>query len=217
MRDGIPTRDGQAGAAGDDHRERSRREVMAAGIVTGSAVVASSAAPSALGAGAAFTRARGEADLVEAAVELERRAALAYDTAARSGQLDRRSTGVAKLFARHERQHAEALADALEALGRGAPSEPRRPRSVAGLDEALRRGQDAIARFAVGLEDAALATYDHALANVTDPGLLSTIVSIMAAEGQHLVVLRGVLGREQVPRAFGTGPSGSGGSRPRVG
>jgi hypothetical protein len=41
------------------------------------------------------------------------------------------------------------------------------------------------------------------------PGLRQPLASIMACEGQHLVVLRQALGRDPLPRAFETGRSGT--------
>ncbi len=59
--------------------------------------------------------------------------------------------------------------------------------------------------FAVELETAAVGAYYDAHQRLEDAKLLQAGASIMANEGQHLVVLRQLLGRSPVPNAFETG------------
>lgn len=58
--------------------------------------------------------------------------------------------------------------------------------------------------FALELEAMAVAAYHDAHRRLRDVALLKTAASVMATEGQHLVVVRRALGRAPVPRAFET-------------
>ena len=58
---------------------------------------------------------------------------------------------------------------------------------------------------AIALELAAIAAHHDAQRRLVDGKLLQTGVSIMAAEAQHLVVLREAAGQDPVPRAFEDG------------
>ena len=59
--------------------------------------------------------------------------------------------------------------------------------------------------FAIELETAAVAAYLDAHRELVEAKLLQTGASIMASEGQHLVVLRRAVGQDPVPAAFETG------------
>jgi hypothetical protein len=95
----------------------------------------------------------------------------------------------------HERQHADVLTKALTDLGAAPPPAPSGvedvDKVVRGLDD-LRTQADVLS-FAIELETALVAK------------LLQTGASIMADEGQHLVVLRQAAGRPPVPNALETG------------
>jgi rubrerythrin len=62
--------------------------------------------------------------------------------------------------------------------------------------------------FAIALEESAVAAYYDAHQKLKDPKLLQAGASIMANEGQHLVVLRSVAKKNPVPNAFETGKAG---------
>jgi rubrerythrin len=171
----------------------------------GGAAVTAGATPFLLGIRDAFARAEGDAGILQAAVELEQRMVLAYDSALRSGKLDAASTRVARLFRKQEQAHVDSLTAALRDLGGKPPPRPRSPREVPGLAAALREGQAAITRFAIELETMAVAGYYDAQGKLESPQLLSTTASIMANEAQHLAVLRQALGRNPSPEAFVTG------------
>jgi rubrerythrin len=102
-------------------------------------------------------------------------------------------------FRAHELEHARALSDTLTRLGHtpsGAPAAKPPPGATA-----LRSTED-VFRYAASLERRALAAYWQAEQRLSDPGALTLVTRIMAAEGQHLVVWRGRLGEDPVPQAF---------------
>jgi hypothetical protein len=183
----------------------TRREALRRGAAA--AAVLAAGAPLVAGARAAIAQAETDADIVESLIGLEEAAALAYRTAAASGIAGPRHTRTLWRFARHEQQHAEALLTVLEALGGRAP---RPPRTVADVDRILpglgdARTPEAVLEYALGLESAEVAAYHDAHARLAEPKLLPTTASIMAAQGQHLVVLRAALSQPLVQRAFETG------------
>lgn len=181
-------------------RERTRRELMRRGIAAGGAVLAVGAIPR-----LALAQAKDDAAILEAALDIEQKAVVAYDAAAESGVLEPGDASTAELFRDQEQEHADGLTRALESLGGEAPAKPQSPAEVPGLAAALDQGAPAIFEFAIELETMAVAAYYDALGRLRDPQLLSAVASIMAAEGQHLVVLRQALGLEPVPRAFERG------------
>lgn len=182
---------------------RSRRELVSRGIAVGGAGLAAGAIPFLLGIRGAFAKARGDAAVLEAAIELEQRAVLAYTTLAERGKLG----PVARLFAEHEQEHADALRRSLRERGGSPPPRPERAADVPGLVEAAAGDALEVTTFAIELETMAVAAYFDAQAELRSPQLLTTAASIMANQAQHLVVLRQALGRNPLPRAFVTGRS----------
>jgi hypothetical protein len=65
--------------------------------------------------------------------------------------------------------------------------------------------QRGFVRFAMRLEQEALAAYYDAQSTLDDPLLLSLAARIMANEGQHLALLRPLAGDPPVPHAFERG------------
>ena len=57
-------------------------------------------------------------------------------------------------------------------------------------------------RFAVDLENTAIAAYIDALPKLGKGDLRATAAAIIANEAEHVAVLLGALGMEQVPGAF---------------
>lgn len=208
MGDGRPAiRDGDVDTAVVARFERDRRDLLRRGLALGGGVLAASSIPLLLSARHAFAQADGDAAILESAIGLEHVAVFAYTAALDSGLLGPRVARAARLFREHEREHAAALTTALKDLG-GSP--PPRPSSVADVDrvvEGLRdvKSQADVVTFAIELETAAVAAYYDAQQKLADAGLLQTGASIMASEGQHLVVLRQAADRDPVPRAFATG------------
>ena len=69
--------------------------------------------------------------------------------------------------------------------------------------------QDAVLRFAIGVEDAAVAAYIDAIPRLNTAGLRAETASILATEAEHLAVLNGALAQRSAPTAFVTGlPAG---------
>jgi hypothetical protein len=128
---------------------------------------------------AALAQRADDGELIEELIELERRLALVYDGGGSAAD---------NLFARHSREHAEGLEQALRNRG-GRPPEP--PRAAGGS--------------ALQLEQRAVAACNRAAGELRDTRLLPTFAAIMANHGQHLVVLRQALGRDPIPAAFETG------------
>lgn len=202
MKDQLVIRDGDVETAVIAEYEATRRDALRRGIAMGGAVLAATSIPLLLGVRNAFAQSEDDATVLAAAIGLEQTAVVAYDTAARSGLLDRATTGVAELFRDQEQEHADGLTTALEALGGSAP-EPPTADSIEGLGGL--RSQEEVANFAIELETMAVAAYYDAHQKLQDAKLLQTGASIMANEGQHLVVLRQAVGKDPVPNAFETG------------
>ena len=180
--------------------ERSRRDLLRRGIAIGGAALAAATVPTLLGVRDAFAAAEDDGAILRAAVDLEQKAAFAYATVAGGGVLDQRVKAVARRFGAQETEHADALSTALGGFGGGPPAKPASGRDVKGLDGL--KSQRAVLRFAVELEQMAIAAYYDAHRKLRDARLLQTAASIMADEGQHLVVLRQALGQDPVPTAF---------------
>ena len=145
-------------------------------------------------------------DILREAVELEQYAVVAYDAAAT--KLDGELARTSRLFREQEREHARGLRGVLRHIDGDLPLQPEGPHEIEGLESALDAGPEAFARFAIRLEEAAVALYYEAQAVLRDRSLLTAVTGIMANEGQHLVVLRESLGREPLPGAFETGGAG---------
>ncbi len=184
--------------------EDSRRELMKRGLIAGGAVLAASSIPFLLNARNAMAQADGDAAILEAAIGLEQQAVFAYTAAAASGKLGP-AGAVAKLFAEQEQEHADALIAAQKKLGGKVPPKPTMAEDVEGLAEAAGGDAKSILEFAIELETAAVGAYYDAHGKLKSPELLSAGASIMANEGQHLVVLRQALKQNPVPDAFETG------------
>lgn len=200
--------DGEVDTAVVAEYEASRRDIIRRGLAAGgAAVLTATAIPLLLGVRNAFAQAEGDAAILKAAVGIEQIAVFAYGRAVASGRLDPETKLVAELFGQHEQEHADALTAALETLGGNAPA---KPTSLADLDAVQRglgqaRDQAAIANFAIELEMSGIAAYYDAQLKLKDAQLLQTGASIMANEGQHLVVLRQAVDKPAVPNAFETG------------
>jgi rubrerythrin len=110
---------------------------------------------------------------------------------------------VGALFRDQEQEHADGLAQAIRDLG-GTPNRPKPAREYAPMFGDLRNQEDVL-RFAVDLENTAVAAYIDALPKLTSPELRATAAAIVTNEAEHLSVLLGALGEPQVPDAFVTG------------
>ena len=198
--------DGDADSSQIAAFERDRRALIRRGLAFGGAVVAASSIPLLLSVRNAFAAGEADKTILAEAIRLERIAVLAYDKAIETGLLSRGVERLAKLIAGHEREHAGALTTALTDLGQPQPVQPTAKdidSVVKGIDDV--NSQADILNFAIELETAAVAAYHDAQQKFFDAKLLQAGASIMASEGQHLVVLRQALNKPPVPNAFETG------------
>jgi len=198
--------DGDADSSQIAAFERDRRALIRRGLAFGGAVVAASSIPLLLSVRNAFAAGEADKTILAEAIRLERIAVLAYDKAIETGLLSRGVERLAKLIAGHEREHAGALTTALTDLGQPQPAQPTAKdigSVVKGIDDV--NSQADILNFAIELETAEVAAYHDAQQKFYDAKLLQAGASIMASEGQHLVVLRQALNKPPVPNAFETG------------
>jgi rubrerythrin len=203
----IVIADGDADTAVIAAFERDRRDLLRRGFTLGGAAIAASAIPLLWSVRSAFADAGADGTIVANAINLERVAVIAYARAIDSGLLSPAMLRIARRFRDHERAHADALTTALTDLG-GSPPPP--PKGLADVDKVVKglgdvTSQADVVNFAIELETAAVAAYYDAQAKLIQAKLLQTGASIMASEGQHLVVLRKAVRKEPVPNAFETG------------
>jgi hypothetical protein len=154
------------------------------------------AVPALAGAADALAAARGDREIVSAAIHLEWRAADIYGAAASDSSAPPALRRLAAHLHDQEEDHAVGLVHALRGLGGRPPARP----------EPQHRGPRgrAFGPFAIELENRLVAAYYEAMPRLR-PGLRQPLGSIMASEGQHLVVLREALGRDPLPQAFEKG------------
>jgi hypothetical protein len=184
--------------------DRTRRRELARAALVGAAALALEggwrlAAPS-------IARAD-DRDALASLAALEQTLALAYAIALTRPGLDPRTRGLLRTLHAHERRHADTLGQLLTD-SQGRPSAA--PRRLADVDRRLpglgaARTPREILAFAVELEGVGLAAQAQALGRLSDARAIQTVASIAAAEGQHLVALRSVLGRQPLPEALETG------------
>jgi rubrerythrin len=202
--------DGDADTAQVAEFERDRRELLRRGIALGGATVAASSIPLLLSVRNAFAAREGDVEILDSAITLERVAVLAYDRLAGGDLLSPRVARIAKLFASQEQAHADRLVSSLRGYRVAIPAEPS---GVAAIDAVVKgiadvKSQADVLNFAIELETTAVAAYYDAQRKLVDARLLQITASIMANEGQHLVVLRQAAGKTPAPNALETGDSG---------
>jgi rubrerythrin len=138
-----------------------------------------------------------DVEILNSALDLELMAVAAYKAGAarlRGAVLD-----VGQRFLEQEQEHADGLAAAIRDLG-GRPN-----RAKQSYDFPELRSQADVLRFAVDLENTAVAAYLDALPKLSSGDLRATAAAIVTTEAEHIAVLLGALGRPQVPDAFVTG------------
>ena len=187
--------------------ERDRRDLLRRGFGLGGAAIAASSIALLWSVRTAFAQAENDAPVMQNAINLERTMVIAYDSVLAGGLLSPALSGALRRFRDQEQEHADALTTALTSLG-GTPPAP--PQGVADVDKVVEGLRDVRSRadvvgFLVELETAAVAAYFDAHAKLGEAKLLQSAATIMASEGQHLVVLRRAAGTEPVPNAFETG------------
>jgi rubrerythrin len=127
-----------------------------------------------------------DVELLEDLLAVEARQAAAYEAALRRDAID---AALGEELLEHEREHAAALERRLDTAERN----PRASVPSPELTRAL-RSREEFARYALDLEDAAVAAYAEAAANIGDARLRQPLGSIMACEAAHRVALRDALG-----------------------
>jgi rubrerythrin len=135
-----------------------------------------------------------DAEILNSALDLELMAIAAYKAGA--AHLEGDVLQLAKLLLAQEQAHADALSSAIRKVGR-IPN-----RAKASYDFPRLTSQDDTLRFAMEIENTAIAAYVDALPKLGKGDLRATASSIVADEAEHVSVLLGVLGEQQVPAAF---------------
>jgi rubrerythrin len=187
---------------------RSRRDFFRlAGITTAGGSAAFLAAcgddddEGASTAGRSQSGTEGDIAVLNSALDLEYTAVAAYTAGA--PLLRGRVKALAEQFLEHEREHAEGLSQAVTDLG-GTPNKAQSQAQYADGFPKLDSANDVL-RFAVDLEETAVAAYIDAQAKLTTSELRGTASAIGTNEAEHISVLLGALGRPPVPDAFVTG------------
>jgi rubrerythrin len=139
--------------------------------------------------------------ILNAALDLENTAIAAYTAGAALLKGAVLETG--KLFLAHEQEHAAGLAQAIRDLG-GTPNKAK-PSAAYAKGFPKLRSQNDVLRFAVDLENTAVAAYVDAIPKLSDPKLRQTAAAINTNEAEHISVLLGALGKPPVPDAYVTG------------
>jgi hypothetical protein len=179
----------------------SRRRAMSA---SGAAVLSASAVAllggrDALAAGAKVSAQELEADvrILNTALGAELEAVAAYQVGVESGLLSKAVLPVAVAFQGHHKEHAAAIASAVQKLG-GKPVAAKEKYQFP--VEKLKVEADVL-RFAAGLERGAISAYLGAVPLFADRALAQVAASILGDEAMHWAVLRQVLGESPVPSA----------------
>ncbi|MDQ3722824.1 MAG: ferritin-like domain-containing protein [Actinomycetota bacterium] len=138
-----------------------------------------------------------DVEILNGALDLELMAVAAYKAGA--GKLTGDMLAMVKSFLEQEQEHADGLAAAIEDAD-GTPN-----RAKESYDFPVLRSQTDVLRFAVDLENTAIAAYIDALPKLSQGDLRATAASIITNEAEHVSILLDALGREPVPAAFVTG------------
>ena len=138
-----------------------------------------------------------DVEILNSALDLELMAVAAYKAGAMllTGEV----LAVGRQFLEHQQEHADGLATAIKDAG-GRPN-----RSKPSYDFPQLKSQTDVLRFAVDLENTAIAAYIDALPKLGKGDLRATASAIVANEAEHVAVLLGALGEQQVPDAFVVG------------
>jgi rubrerythrin len=148
-----------------------------------------------------FAAVAAQGGVLQALHGLQASAARAYASAAIS--LEGPDRGLFRRLADHERDHAAALGSLLGGLPVNLPRPPGFE-DVEALAPGLAgaAGRTAALGAAQALEAAELEAFRDALGRLQEPTILKTVLTAMAADGQHRVALRRGLDLAPVPRAF---------------
>lgn len=139
-----------------------------------------------------------DAEILNTALGAELEAVAAYQLGADSGLLSKPVLGVALQFQGHHKQHADALAGAVQKLG-GRPVEAKKDY---GFPAGKLKAEKDVVSFAAGLEKGAVSAYLGAVPVFGDRELARVAASILGDEAMHWAILRQALGQNPVPDAF---------------
>jgi hypothetical protein len=148
-----------------------------------------------------FGRSVGPVGQLQGLHGLKLSAGRAYETASLNAPGSQRE--MYATLADHERKHANVVATMLGAL---AAKKPRRPQDddvaalAGGIGDA--RSPRAALLASQRLEAGEIAAFQQVMAQLPQAKLLQSLLTIVAADGQHRATVRLALGEEPVPRAF---------------
>ncbi len=140
---------------------------------------------------------RADVEVLNGLLDLELMAIAAYKEGA--GHLTGDELRLVKGFLEQEAEHADALGKAI----READGEPNQEKSS--YDFARMRTSRDVLRYAVQLENEAVAAYIDALPKRSRGDFRGTAAAILTNDAQHMAVLRDELGLPPVPQAFVNG------------
>jgi hypothetical protein len=92
---------------------------------------------------------------------------------------------LARIVLEHDRQHADALAQAIRELGGG----PRPARGASSGDLGLGRGAREALQSVISLKARVAGSYERAIPTIANPRLRATFGSIMTVEAEHAEAL----------------------------
>ena len=138
-----------------------------------------------------------DVEILNGVLDLELMSVAAYKVGA--GRLQGRMLEVVKRFLEQEQAHADGLAAAITDAG-GQPN-----RAKSSYDFPAMGSQTDVLRFAVDVENTAIAAYIDALPKLTRGDLRATAASIITNEAEHVAMLLEALGEDPAPTAFVTG------------
>lgn len=146
------------------------------------------------GATSETTDAEADVEILNSALDLELTAVAAYKAGAKL--LKGSVLDAGQKFLEQEQEHADGLSKAIKQMG-GTPNKAR-----ASYDFPTLSNQEDVLKFAVDLENTAVAAYIDALPKLSDPKLRGTAAAIVTNEAEHISVLLDALGMDPVPTAF---------------
>ena len=138
-----------------------------------------------------------DVEILNGVLDLELLTVAAYKVGA--GRLRGDRLSIVKGFLEQEQAHVDGLGGTIKDLD-GTPN-----RAKSTYDFPVLRSEADVLRFAIDLENTAIAAYIDALPKFSDKDLRSMAGSIITNEAEHSSVLLQALGREPVPDAFVTG------------
>jgi hypothetical protein len=180
-------------------------------VITRRALLAGAAAGAAVHALPASAAVQGDAAVLGRLQPIEQALAFTYGAALNSGSA--RVREIAGRFGPHEAEHVAELDRTLEALGARKPAPPA---SAADVDRVARalgispglsqlRTPEEILGFVMALEQQLVQAWVGAHRKLADARWVQLGASILGCQAQHLVVLRGELGRDALPIAVEPG------------